>query len=133
MCGITGFCDFKKQLTKESLLKANEVLHHRGPDTGKGEIYEHGDVRVGFGHRRLSILDLSEHGNQPMHSDDGAVSIILNGEIYNYVEIKKSLEQLGYLFHSTSDTEVIIKAYQQWGIDAVHKFIGMFAFALLDR
>ena len=95
MCGITGFCDFKKVLTKETLLKANNVLAHRGPDNGNTEIYESWNSNIGFGHRRLSILDLSEHGNQPMHSDDGTVSIILNGEIYNFAEIKKSLEYLG--------------------------------------
>jgi len=133
MCGITGFCDFNKHLDKEALSKANDVLSHRGPDNGNAEMYELKDANIGFGHRRLSILDLSEHGNQPMHSDDGAISIILNGEIYNFAEIKKSLEQLGYQFHSTSDTEVIIKAYQQWGIEAVHQFIGMFAFSLFDR
>jgi len=133
MCGITGFCDFKKVLTKETLLKANNVLAHRGPDNGHTEIYESWNANIGFGHRRLSILDLSEHGNQPMHSDDGAVSIILNGEIYNFAEIRKSLECLGYKFHSVSDTEVIIKAYEHWGIEAVQQFIGMFAFALFDR
>jgi asparagine synthase (glutamine-hydrolysing) len=133
MCGITGFCDFNKHLGKDALLNATDVLRHRGPDNGNTEIYELENANIGFGHRRLSILDLSEQGNQPMHSDDGAISIILNGEIYNYVEIKKSLADLGYVFHSTSDTEVIIKAYQQWGIEAVHQFIGMFAFSLFDR
>lgn len=133
MCGITGFCDFKKQLSKESLSKSNNALSHRGPDNGKEEIYQHPNATIGFGHRRLSILDLSECGNQPMHSDDGNISIILNGEIYNFNEIKKELENLGHSFHSTSDTEVIIKAYEQWGIEAVHQFIGMFVFVLLDR
>jgi asparagine synthase (glutamine-hydrolysing) len=133
MCGITGFCDFKKQLSKESLSDSNKVLSHRGPDNGKEEIYHHPNATIGFGHRRLSILDLSECGSQPMHSDDGNISIILNGEIYNFNEIKKELEKLGYTFHSTSDTEVIIKAYEQWGIEAVHQFIGMFVFVLLDR
>ncbi|MEO6705249.1 MAG: asparagine synthase (glutamine-hydrolyzing) [Ginsengibacter sp.] len=133
MCGITGFCDFKKHLSKESLSKSNYSLKHRGPDNGKEEIYQHPNATIGFGHRRLSILDLSECGSQPMHSDDGNLSIILNGEIYNFNEIKKDLEKLGYAFQSTSDTEVIIKAYEQWGIEAVQQFIGMFVFVLLDR
>ena len=133
MCGITGFCDFKKQLSKESLSDSNNVLSHRGPDNGKEEIYQHRNATIGFGHRRLSILDLSECGSQPMHSADGNISIILNGEIYNFNEIKKELEKLGHTFHSTSDTEVIITAYEQWGIEAVHQFIGMFVFVLLDR
>src|SRR5207253_6507782 len=84
------------------------------------------------GHRRLSILDLSSQGNQPMYSDDKNVVIILNGEIYNFMEIRRELELKGDVFHSHSDTEVILKAYNRYGINAVHKFIGMFAFALYD-
>lgn len=133
MCGLTGFCDFKKELSKENLSSANEVLRHRGPDSGKEEVYLLPNALIGFGHRRLSILDLSECGSQPMHSGDGNISVILNGEIYNFNEIKKELSSLGYSFHSTSDTEVIINAYQEWGIEAVQKFIGMFAFGLLDK
>ncbi len=133
MCGITGFCDFNKNIQKEFLEKATTVLQHRGPDAEHSELYQLNNANIGFGHRRLSILDLSESGSQPMHSDNGNISIILNGEIYNFAEIKKELQNLGHPFHSTGDTEVIIKAYQQWGIEAIHKFIGMFAFALLDR
>jgi asparagine synthase (glutamine-hydrolysing) len=133
MCGITAFCDFNKKIEKESLDKATAVLQHRGPDDHNAELYELPNALIGFGHRRLSILDLSKCGSQPMHSGDGNISVILNGEIYNFNEIKKELENLGYSFHSTSDTEVIINAYQQWGIDAVQKFIGMFAFGLLDK
>jgi asparagine synthase (glutamine-hydrolysing) len=133
MCGITGFCDFNKSIKKEFLEKATSVLKHRGPDDSNSEIYATGNAIIGFGHRRLSILDLSVCGSQPMHSDDGNISIILNGEIYNFNEIKKELRDAGHSFHSNSDTEVIIKSYQQWGIDAVHRFIGMFAFVLLDK
>jgi asparagine synthase (glutamine-hydrolysing) len=133
MCGITGFCDFNKKLTKESLSRANNALRHRGPDNGKEEIYETNNATIGFGHRRLSILDLSECVNQPMHSDDRTISVILNGEIFNFNEIKSHLRDLGHTFHSTSDTEVIIKAYQQWGVEAIHQFIGMFVFVLLDQ
>ena len=133
MCGITGFCDFNKSIKKEFLENATSVLKHRGPDDSNSEVYETGNATIGFGHRRLSILDLSACGRQPMHSDDENISIILNGEIYNFKEIKKELQNEGHLFHSASDTEVIIKSYQQWGIDAVHKFIGMFAFVLFDK
>jgi asparagine synthase (glutamine-hydrolysing) len=132
MCGITGFCDFTRKLTKENLHHANEALHHRGPDSGNTVIFDAGNANVGFGHRRLSILDISENGNQPMYSDDKSVCIVLNGEVYNFKEIRKELEGFGHSFHSWSDTEVIIKAYQQFGIDAVKKFIGMFSFAIYD-
>jgi len=132
MCGITGFCDFNRKLTREDLHKANEVLHHRGPDSGAVAVFDGPGVTVGFGHRRLSILDVSSNGNQPMYSDDKSVVIILNGEVYNFKEIREELIAKGFKFHSDSDTEVIIKAYQQWGIDSVKKFIGMFAYALYD-
>jgi asparagine synthase (glutamine-hydrolysing) len=132
MCGLTGFCDFNNKLTKEHLDKANAVLQHRGPDSGNAEIFVAKNATIGFGHRRLSILDVSENGNQPMYSDDRNVVIVLNGEIYNFKEIRKELIELGYSFHSDSDTEVVIKAYQEYGISAVDKFIGMFAFAIYD-
>jgi asparagine synthase (glutamine-hydrolysing) len=133
MCGITGFCDFRRKLTKDDLYRANEVLHHRGPDSGNTALFDAGNAAIGFGHRRLSIMDVSENGNQPMYSDDKSVVVILNGEVYNFKEIRKELIEAGHKFHSDSDTEVIIKAYQQYGIEnAVKKFIGMFAFALYD-
>ncbi len=132
MCGITGFCDFNRKLTKENLNKANEQLHHRGPDSGDVAFFDAGNAAVGLGHRRLSILDVSSNGSQPMYSDDKSVVIILNGEVYNFKEIRKELIDLGYQFHSDSDTEVIIKAYQQYGIESVNKFIGMFAYAIYD-
>ncbi len=132
MCGITGFCDFNKKLTKEDISTANAVLRHRGPDSGNVEVFETSDAIIGFGHRRLSILDVSENGSQPMFSDDKSVVVILNGEVYNFKEIRKDLIECGYSFHSDSDTEVIIKAYQQYGIAAISKFIGMFAIALYD-
>ena len=132
MCGITGFCDFNRKLTRENLHVANETLHHRGPDSGATVLFEDGNASIGFGHRRLSIMDVSSNGNQPMYSDDKSVVIILNGEVYNFKEIRKDLVELGYTFHSDSDTEVIIKAYQQYGIESVNKFIGMFAYAIYD-
>lgn len=111
---------------------ANEILHHRGPDSGDTAVFDAPDATIGFGHRRLSIMDVSSNGNQPMYSDDKSVVVILNGEVYNFKEIRKELIDKGYKFHSDSDTEVIIKAYQEYGIDSVHKFIGMFAYALFD-
>jgi asparagine synthase (glutamine-hydrolysing) len=132
MCGITGFCDFNRRLNKDNLVIANNSLQHRGPDSSDVAVFETPTATIGFGHRRLSILDVSSNGSQPMYSDDKSVVIILNGEVYNFKEIRQDLISLGYSFHSDSDTEVIIKAYQQYGIDAVHKFIGMFAFAIYD-
>lgn len=88
---------------------------------------------MGFGHRRLSIIDLSAAGHQPMSSDDGSLWIVFNGEIYNYRDIRAELEAKGYRFHSGSDTEVLLKSYQQWGEDCLIKFNGMFAFAIYDR
>src|SRR5215218_9660505 len=133
MCGLTGFCDFNRRLTRESLVAANDALQHRGPDSGAVAFFDAPGATIGFGHRRLSILDVSSNGNQPMYSDDGSVVIVLNGEVYNFQEIRRDLEKLGHTFHSDSDTEVVLKAYQQYGIRAVDRFIGMFAFAIYDQ
>ena len=104
---------------------------HRGPDDGGHEIYDEPHASIGFGQRRLAILDLSPLGHQPMHFGDLIVNF--NGEIYNFKEIRKELEEKGYSFNSWSDTEVILKGYHCWGMDVVQKFIGMFAFVLYDR
>lgn len=133
MCGITGFCDFNRKLTKDDLHRSNETLHHRGPDSGSIALFETGNANIGFGHRRLSIMDVSSNGNQPMYSDDESVVIILNGEIYNFKEIREELRAAGHSFHSDSDTEVVLKAYQQYGIGSVSKFIGMFAYSIYDK
>jgi asparagine synthase (glutamine-hydrolysing) len=132
MCGLTGFCDFNKMLNEDNLRTANDVLRHRGPDYGDVNFFETSNSAIGLGHRRLSIMDVSSNGNQPMFSDDKKVVIILNGEIYNFKEIRDELQKFGHTFHSDSDTEVVIKAYQQYGIESVHKYIGMFAFVLYD-
>src|SRR5580704_2538933 len=132
MCGLTGFCDFNKRLTKEDLQKANNLLQHRGPDSGNAIFFEEQNSVIGLGHRRLSILDVSSKGNQPMYSDDKSVVIACNGEIYNFKELRNRLSELGYIFHSESDTEVIIKSYQEFGVNAVNMFLGMFAFVLYD-
>ena len=131
MCGITGFVDYKKSTGMEVLKAMTDAMLHRGPDDGGHEVYEASQAAIGFGQRRLSILDLSPLGHQPMHFGDLIVNF--NGEIYNFKEIRKELEEKGYSFNSWSDTEVILKGYHCWGMDVVQKFIGMFAFVLYDR
>lgn len=124
MCGITGFIDNARSLS--DLNAMTESLAHRGPDD-HGYYCSNG---VGLGHRRLSIIDLSDAGHQPMTFNKKL--IIYNGEIYNYAEVKKQLELEGYTFTSSSDTEVIIKAFDCWKEKCVDRFIGMFAFAIYD-
>lgn len=131
MCGITGFCDFTKKTDKQTLIQMTDALHHRGPDDSGYSFYENEYAHVGLGHRRLSILDLSAKGHQPMSFEN--LEVVLNGEIYNFGEIRRELEGFGYTFNSRSDTEVVLKAYHKWGIKAVDKFIGMFAFGMYDK
>ncbi|GAA0818092.1 amidotransferase 1, exosortase A system-associated [Colwellia asteriadis] len=135
MCGITGFLHLaaEKSLTEASvnqqlLAQMNQAQFHRGPDEGGEYLDEH----VALGHRRLSIIDLST-GQQPMASDDGNYVLIFNGEIYNFKDTRIELEQLGHVFHSHSDTEVILHAYMQWGSACVDKLQGMFTFAIWDK
>lgn len=131
MCGICGFVS-RKRITIDELKKMNETMYHRGPDDHGEEIYTASEgYSVGFAQRRLSILDLSELGHQPMHSANRQVSVVYNGEIYNFNEIKKELSD--YPFCSSCDTEVILAAYLRWGISCVEKFNGMFAIAIYDR
>ncbi len=132
MCGFAGFIDYRG-LGDLSLVQAMaDTLQHRGPDDGGYEIISHPPVSIGFGFRRLSIIDLSPAGHQPMFSKDGSVCVMLNGEIYNYRELRSELEKEGIVFRSGSDTEVVIESYIKYGADAVHRFIGMFAIALYD-
>jgi asparagine synthase (glutamine-hydrolysing) len=131
MCGIAGFIDFSKQSTVSVLQKMTDSMHHRGPDDAGHEVYNSTEAVIGFGQRRLSILDLSPLGHQPMHFEE--LSINYNGEIYNFKEIRKELEDKGYSFVSWSDTEVILKGYKCWGVDVVNKFVGMFSIAIYDR
>jgi len=129
MCGLIGFISKNNFASlKSTLPTASLSLLHRGPDD-KGFFYDE-KMGIGLSHRRLSIIDLSRAGRQPMTSDD--VSIIYNGEIYNFRNIRKTLEGYGHKFKSNTDTEVVLKAYIQWGIDCLKKFIGMFAFAIWD-
>ncbi|MFW3355565.1 asparagine synthase (glutamine-hydrolyzing) [Aliarcobacter butzleri] len=131
MCGIVGFCDFSKKSSNDILKDMTDVLYHRGPDDGGYSFYESESVQIALGHRRLSILDLSSHGHQPMSFEN--LDIVFNGEIYNFKEIKKELLEIGYEFYSNSDTEVILKSYHQWGIKAVDRFNGMFAITIYDK
>lgn len=131
MCGICGFFS-KKTITTEQLKAMNDTMYHRGPNDSGEEIYPAKDgYTVGLAQRRLSILDLSALGHQPMHSPDKRVSVAFNGEIYNFQEIREEIKE--YEFRSNCDTEVIIAAYLKWGISCVEKFNGMFAIALYDR
>ena len=131
MCGISGFADFRKITGRDILEKMNRTIAHRGPDGEGYAIYESPSATIGLGHRRLSIIDLSEGGRQPQSFQ--SLHITFNGEIYNYAEIKKQLEDKGHQFRSHSDTEVILHAYAEWGSAALQKFIGMFAMVIFDE
>lgn len=129
MCGIAGIFNVDGRPVSVSVLRRmTDAVQHRGPD---GEGFWTGSF-VGFGHRRLSIIDLSPLGHQPMQTSDGAVVITYNGEIYNFQELRLELESLGYGFRSRTDTEVLLYAYHAWGEDCVDRLNGMFAFAVWD-
>ncbi|MGO4707732.1 asparagine synthase (glutamine-hydrolyzing) [Chryseobacterium sp. 2TAF14] len=156
MCGICGYYSFRKEISSKNILEMNNAIRHRGPDDegfwisdgfyGKSfsgndstqkikEIFpvlNETNSKIALGFRRLSILDLSEKGHQPMLSDDEKIMITFNGEIYNFKKIRKELENLGYQFKSNSDTEVILRSYEEWGTEMFSKFDGMFAIALVD-
>jgi asparagine synthase (glutamine-hydrolysing) len=131
MCGIVGVCSCSEKVDKAILTSMKDALTHRGPDDAG--IYVDEENNVGLGHRRLSILDLSSLGHQPMSNENGSIWITYNGEVYNFKEIREELSHRGYNFNSNSDTEVVIKSYEEWGIDCVHKFIGMFAIGIWDK
>lgn len=131
MCGIAGYIDFNRQTSEETLSRMLDSLVHRGPDDSGTAFWNLNNVSIGLGQKRLSIIDLSEGGHQPMHFLK--FSIVFNGEIYNYQEIKTELEGMGHSFQTSSDTEVILHAYSEWGDRAIEKLIGMFAIVLLDR
>ena len=130
MCGIAGILNLNGSPVSSNLLRRmSDALVHRGPD-GAGQWIEN---EIGLGHRRLSIIDLSDNGKQPMHSASGRYVISYNGEVYNFHELKKDLEDQGYNFKSLTDTEVVVAAIEKWGIDAISRFNGMFAFAIWDK
>jgi len=130
MCGITGIFHFDNTRSADSRLlkEMTDVISYRGPD-GEGYFTQ---KNIGLGHRRLSIIDITT-GGQPMYNDDKSIAVVLNGEIYNYVELKTELVNKGHTFKTASDTEVLIKAYEEWGVDCQNKFNGMWAFALWDN
>lgn len=131
MCRITGFIDFnyKGEYDISKILKSmGDTMIHGGPDDA-GIYIDH--FSVALGHRRLSIIDLSPAGHQPMEFDN--LVITYNGEVYNFKDIRRELEQYGYKFQSSSDTEIILKAFHKWRLEAVNKFRGMFAFAIWDK
>ena len=131
MCGICGYLS-KRIITERELSVMNDTMKERGPDDSGTQLWElPGGRTLGMAQRRLSILDLSELGHQPMSTPDGRLSLVYNGEIYNYRELREELTE--YSFRSNCDTEVILAAYLKWGIRCVERFNGMFAFALYDR
>lgn len=131
MCRIAGIVDFASPPNEAQITNLRDAMQHGGPD-GCG-IYMDDELPLAFGHRRLSFLDLSTLGHQPMLDDTKKIVLVFNGEIYNFLEIRNELQQKNYHFHSSSDTEVIINAYLEWGKDCFSKFNGMFALALLDK
>ena len=156
MCGISGYYSFHKSISSTNILEMNQAIRHRGPDDEGFWLYDHDqgisfsgndstskikeqfpvlDERsseIALGFRRLSIIDLSEKGHQPMLSENQQIIITFNGEIYNFKKLKKELEILGHFFQSNSDTEVILEAYQEWGNSAFAKLDGMFAICIVD-
>lgn len=131
MCRIAGIVDILNPPTEQQIQLMTNAMHRGGPDDAG--FYTDEQLPLVFGHRRLSLLDLSPLGHQPMLDDSGSIVLIFNGEIYNFQEIREVLIAKGYRFKSNSDTEVIIYAYKEWGIDSFKRFNGMFALALLDK
>jgi len=124
MCGIAGL-SWEDRATIERM---TDALAHRGPDDFGIRVSE----GVSLGHRRLSILDLSEAGRNPLSNEDGTVWVVHNGEVYNFCDLRAELEALGHTFRSRTDTEVIVHAYEEWGVDCVERLQGMFAFCVWD-
>ena len=136
MCGICGFAVARERISeseaKEALARMTAQLRHRGPDQDGLSLFPCGDLLVGLGHRRLSIIDLSERGRQPMLNETGEVQIVFNGEIYNFRDLRPALERRGHRFSSNTDTEAILHQFEEEGVDCVNHLTGMFAFAIWD-
>ena len=130
MCGIVGIISLGEAINPETLSAMRDSMRHRGPDDAG--LWRSADGRIGLGHRRLAIIDLSPGGHQPMVDASGQLCITFNGEIYNYRELRRELEARGHAFRTASDTEVILEAYRAWGTDCLQRFNGMFAFGLFD-
>jgi len=136
MCGIAGFLDYKRKQGRDGLIrivtKMSDTMKRRGPDDSGSWCDE--NVSIALGHRRLSIIELSACGHQPMVSGNGRYVITYNGEVYNFKSIRQELEKKGQTFRGNSDTEVVLQAIEAWGVEAaVKQFVGMFAFAVWDR
>ena len=130
MCGIVGYINLSEnRFSKKNLINMTSELIHRGPDDFG---YWHNN-NVGFGHRRLSIIDLNPRSKQPMINKKRDLILNYNGEIYNYLEIKSDLIKSGYQFFTSSDTEVLLNAWDKWGIKSISKLNGMFAFSIYDK
>ena len=130
MCGIVGLLQRNQPISRELFTELRDSLHHRGPDGGGSEFFQ--EDRVALGHRRLSIIDLSEDGRQPMTNEDRTLWLTFNGEIYNYQGLKTELVAAGHRFASNTDSEVLLHGYEQWGLGLLDRLEGMFAFALWD-
>ena len=130
MCGIAGIYNINQSKTSELIItQMTDAIAHRGPD-GKGVFL---DGNLAFGHRRLSILDISENGAQPMHSAVGNWTIIFNGCVYNFKELKQELINKGHTFTSTTDTEVIVEGLEAYGVSFFERLNGMFAIAAWNK
>ncbi len=131
MCGFVGIvrCDPKQTVDTGILTRMNDCLKHRGPDDAGFAIF----ANVGIAHRRLSIIDLSIGASQPLYNEDKSVVVVFNGEIYNYIDLRNNLQQCGHIFHTKSDTEVLVHGWEEWGTDLPQHLDGMFAFALFDH
>ena len=133
MCGICGIVDYRSGFITENKIRSmSDKMAHRGPDDAGIYLKMDSIPQVALGHRRLSIIDLSERGHQPMSNEDGKIWVVFNGEIYNYRELKTGLEDLGHKFRSDTDTETVIHLYEEYGEDCVKHMRGMFAFAIWD-
>lgn len=132
MCGIAGIVHLDARPVERSALRAmTDAIAHRGPD-GEGQWTSTVQPNVGFGHRRLAIIDLSDANAQPMSTPDGLLTVTYNGELYNYRELREELVALGHEFRTAGDTEVILHAWLEWGADCLPRLNGMFAFAIHD-
>src|SRR5688572_30585699 len=133
MCGIAGTIrtDPGVSRAETSARVMAGCLNHRGPDDAG--VWVSADGLIALAHTRLAIIDLSERGHNPMPWDGGRLWITFNGEIYNFLELRKELQGFGHRFRSDTDTEVILAAYDTWGTECVHRFVGMFSFALWDE
>src|SRR5262245_46375753 len=132
MCGLSALFDPKGGDLEPAIRAMNRAVQHRGPDDEGFAFFADGSSRLALGHRRLSIVDLSAAGHQPMTSGDGGLCIIYNGEVYNWIELRAELEKEGARFTTRSDTEVMLEAYRRWGEKCLERFNGMFAFILVD-